>query len=633
MNFSLNRLWIQNFRGVKTVLELDFSVLPSGLYFIQGINEAETRLGSNGAGKSTVFIDAIYWALTGRIARSQRPGDIVENWDNERKVTRVVIDFQLDDTAYTIERTRNPNNLLLDGTKVEQETIDDLLPLTDTALRRSIFIDQFGDMFLSLRPEAQSRIFSETLDLDQWIEASDKASDAVTDVGLAITTTNMKLSRVNASAEEASDEYDIAIQNKQMFDDSIRARIKEAREKAEEAAVQARSSLEAVSTAREALAAEEAGEANTAYVAARTAVTKLTAQVASFETIIKADNANLTRLQKQIELYSNTTTCPECNQTVTPEHIKQKRAELTASKNALVESVANSEASWSSSQRTLQIKTEELKKLEEAQTRYNNLKTQLAVLQQKSRTDSLEEVRLDQEYVKIQGEKNPYIDQCTRLENRLDDLVEQEKKFEKELKELNTELEVYKFWQRGFREIRLEQIDSTLIELEMATNRHAEELGLTGWEIGFATDRELKSGKISHSFTVNLYPPGQQDPIAWESYSGGESQRWQLATTFGLAEILLARSGIGTDFEILDEPTTSLSAEGIDDLLECLSNRARELNRRIFLIDHHSLDRAAFDGIITIKKSVKGGITIETGILGFNANTVTSEPPKKRVRL
>jgi ABC-type transport system involved in cytochrome bd biosynthesis fused ATPase/permease subunit len=85
-------------------------------------------------------------------------------------------------------------------------------------------------------------------------------------------------------------------------------------------------------------------------------------------------------------------------------------------------------------------------------------------------------------------------------------------------------------------------------------------------------------------------------------YRNGGS--WQ--PLLALVKYYLARSGIDTDFEIFDEPTTHLSSEGIDDLLECLRDRALTQKRRIYLIDHHVLDRGAFDGVFTVIKSKEG---------------------------
>lgn len=166
--------------------------------------------------------------------------------------------------------------------------------------------------------------------------------------------------------------------------------------------------------------------------------------------------------------------------------------------------------------------------------------------------------------------------------------------------------ERYKYWVTGFKEIRLKLIDDVLLELEIATNRHAEGLGLHGWSIQFATERETVAGTVSRGFTTVLRSPEFAEPVPWESYSGGEAQRWQLACAFALAEVLLGRGGIVPNIEVLDEPTQHLSQQGIDDLLSHLKDRASALGRAIYFIDHRSLDRGSFDGMLTVTKDTGG---------------------------
>jgi DNA repair exonuclease SbcCD ATPase subunit len=166
----------------------------------------------------------------------------------------------------------------------------------------------------------------------------------------------------------------------------------------------------------------------------------------------------------------------------------------------------------------------------------------------------------------------------------------------------------FKYWVGAFKEIRLSLIDEVLQELEIASSEHAARLGLVDWEIKFQTERENKSGDISYGFNVLLYPPAQKEPVRWESYSGGESQRWQLATTFGLAEVLLARAGITSSLEIYDEPSQHLSPEGVDGLIEVLGERSIDERKTIFYLDHASLDRGLFNGIFTVIKDKAGSI-------------------------
>jgi exonuclease SbcC len=167
-------------------------------------------------------------------------------------------------------------------------------------------------------------------------------------------------------------------------------------------------------------------------------------------------------------------------------------------------------------------------------------------------------------------------------------------------------------WSAAYKEIRLTEIDETLQELQLATNRHIEVLGLENWKVEFRTERENKSGTITNTFNTLIYPSGQSNPIPFESYSGGESQRLQLAVTAALSEILLSRAGIDTNIEIYDESSKALSREGIVDLLECLKERAFTLQRSIYFVDHTMIESGHFDSIITIEKNPISGSRILT---------------------
>ena len=55
-----------------------------------------------------------------------------------------------------------------------------------------------------------------------------------------------------------------------------------------------------------------------------------------------------------------------------------------------------------------------------------------------------------------------------------------------------------------------------------------------------------------------------------------------------------------------DEPTAHLNPQGVSDLLEFLRTRARVENKRIFIVDHRSLDSGLFDGVLTVTRDESG---------------------------
>ncbi len=629
MNFSLQSLSIENFRAIRKELKIDFTKILSGLYFIAGRNEVEPRLGANGASKSTLAIDTIYWALTGGVARDKRPGADIENWYSDGS-TRVVLQFVLDDADYEIERGRNPSILTLNGKTVQQADIDSLLPLADAALRRTLLIDQFGQMFLSLRPEEKSRIFSETLNLSLWLEASDRASEQVKTSDGKIQRHSLDLAGVESAINEVVAHFETARQNEESFEEETKRKLKEARKQRADAADKAKQCEIALNKARSGWEAFGGlDEAEIELNDLKSTRTKTQNELSHQGSVSLTSNRRLDELDKRLKVYIKTKKCPECGQNVSDKHIEERRRAISVQFSETEKLLKQTNQKIKDLTKKLEEVNQTIRSKEIGLVEYHKHLQVVSVAAGQSLNATRELNVLDMKVQELIETANPFTGVCDDLQDRHKKLRARRKELKGLIEELERNSEIYKFWQRGFKEIRLEQIDSTLLELELSANKHAEALGLEGWEIGLSTERETSSGSISHSFTVLLYPPGQKDAISWESYSGGESQRWQLAVTFALSEVLLTRSGLVTDFEVLDEPSIHMSQEGIDDLLACLKDRALELNRRIFVIDHHALDRGSFDGMLTCIKDNKGVRLEADGMLA----TAIDEPKRERVRL
>lgn len=631
MRLSLRSVEARAFRGVRGSVVLDFTSLPAGLYFVRGRNDAEPRLGSNGAGKSTMFDEALSWVLTGRIARSGRPGSSVESW-GVGGTTRGAVVLDLGDRRHEVVRTRRPNGLTIDGRSVEQREVDSLLPVQDAALHRTLLIDQFSEMFLSLRPEDKSRMLSEALDLDRWVRASERAGTRARAHETSVRNTESSVASMRAALAEAVVQYDDGVEAEKEFEAEHGALVARLREESATARAAARAASKATVVARKALPLPDGPDYGPdALSAERRRVRALRVAADGADGAARRAGRDVELAEAEAERYraaTSTRTCPECGQEVAVAHVADKKkaadAVLRGAKGAREEAdrarvlaarvAASAEAELDSAERGAR----------EAEARRAPALAEVVRCEEREAQAAREVVRADRAGAEAAARENPHGRRCDVLAARVKELRADIKIMAADLERENAALEHARFWQAGFREIRLEQLDATLAELEMATNRHAEALGLDGWEMHFSTEREKKDGTVQHGFSVSLFPPGRDSPEPWESYSGGESQRWQLAATFGLAEVLLARAGVEPDFEVLDEPTNHLSPEGIDDLLGCLSERAHDLGRRIFVIDHHVLDRGSFDGVIDVIKD-EGGTRVESSLPIFAARAAQAQ--------
>jgi energy-coupling factor transporter ATP-binding protein EcfA2 len=126
-------------------------------------------------------------------------------------------------------------------------------------------------------------------------------------------------------------------------------------------------------------------------------------------------------------------------------------------------------------------------------------------------------------------------------------------------------------------------------------------------------ERETKSGTVSRGFNVFVRSPDSADAVPWEAWSGGETQRLRLAGTMGLMDLIADRVGRQPTMEVFDEPTDRLSGDGIDDLVTLLSSRAKLEQKRIFLVDHRSLDAGRFDGQLRVVYNEHGSQLVWEG--------------------
>jgi hypothetical protein len=591
MKLSFVSIELRNFKGIVGDLIWKFHEQP-GFYFVHGENKKEPRLGGNGVGKSTLFVDAPYWVLTGKTILSQRPGALVENW-NDDTGTKGVLHIKLDAADYIIERGRNPSILTLNGSTVQQVEIDRLLPLSDAALRRTLLLGQRSSLFLDLRPEDKSRLFSETLDLNRWLVASDRAGEQVKNLDRMLLLSRADLAGLKARTNMLRDQHEAAATKEEAFIADHKSRLNAIDRELTTRQTELEGVSDALREARNALSTLMApgaidGLSPTLCLAnARRDESMKRRQLGAAEANLRNIRMKEQEAKKELQTYQIDGVCPECGQIVSNEHIAEKRIALGQRISAAAELGDEFALQANLLDRELMGIAQIIRDLENETKQSDEIKHEIEILEIKESSIIQGLEILTKERERVKNEKNPFTIICNDLEEQY--ITEKKKTVELEIKygKIESDIEIHKFWQKGFKDIRLELIDAVLLELEFTTNRNAHSLGLENWHIAFSTERETKSGTTSQAFTVLLYPPGQPEPIDWSSFSGGESQRWHIAVTCGLSEILLSRAGIEPDVEIYDEVTSYISQTGIEDVLEFLKQRSIELNRKIYLIDHH----------------------------------------------
>lgn len=569
---------IQGFRSFSAPQTLDFGKLVPGLYHVTGKNEAEPELEANGIGKSSLF-DAIYWCVAGKTSRGLRAGSI-KNWQG-RERTGVVTDWLTTSGPASVLRMFQPNALEVvvgdaDPRPVDQQELERLLGVSPDVLLFCMYFAQFTPKFVDLSAAEQSAVFSNVLGLGVWEHAAEKASES----------SRLLLSEMQ---EQKVEEARLLGQGQELLDSGVdeleRGWKKQQRERIKSADHYLTQTTRQVERfVAESAKAKHGAEKFRSLQRLELDLLHTVRQNAVAERKLKDEIAKL-----QGKDYK---TCPTCGAPVSNAHIKK---ELLKKNKEL----ADSTKVWEDVHDKHTAAAEDMLHHRDDETKYLRLERELA-----AHKADLESTK--RQLAELKAEANPYTAQREREEQRAEELSNELGVVQTNITQLTEQIGAVQYWVKGFKEIRLMLIQESLAQLTLECNEVLFQMGLQDWSIAFDVERENKSGTINKNFTVMVQSPAMKDPVPWEVWSGGESQRLRLAVSMGFANLVSSRLGIQPNCEFWDEPSTWMSESGIQDLLVVLAERAQRHQKVILLADHRALDFGGFAGTINIIKDGQG---------------------------
>lgn len=615
------------FGSFRELTHFNFPREP-GLYFLRGENRAEPRLGSNGAGKSSIW-KALSWVFWDKTAEGLR-ADEVSSWF-EKKGTTVIFEFHgvLNGVSdhYFLKRTRKPNSWTLsrlfdagpiDLTKDETNPVLTELRLQYESFLHSIYMAQRAEMFLDLKPEPKAKLFSSVMGLDRWLDYSAKASAAASAQDEVSRRLESERAQLSGRLEESGTK-DLEAS----AEDFERARSAKLAEIEQEYIQVTRRSKEAKQRHQKALESEERQQEKVkALVERRNAVA--TQHETAWRDLRKREDALLVlqrdyeHAEKHWEAAKANKGCPKCgrpfDRSQQDDLMKQVEDEMMRTGRLINEAKDLTHELG----QEFQALEDQLKE-RDANVKWAIEDRDVAADEARNarRDHELEERRLDQledESERLEKELNPFLGM---LKGKQDDLARLKREYEAVSARLERSYErhaLQSFWVRGFKEVRLQLIGEALDELEVEVNNELVELGLVGWELRFDVDSETKKGTFSRGFSVSVLSPGNPERVPWDSWSGGEAQRLRLAAQCGLSNLIRSRTGCDFPLEVWDEPTEGLSEEGITDLLTALNERAIREQRVIWVVDHRALGYGGFAGTSTIVKDEKGSRVVQSTV-------------------
>ncbi len=611
MDLNFDSLTLHNF-GSFVEATFNFKSYPCGLNFIRGRNEYEPRLGANGAGK-TMLWNALCWGLYGRTADGRRNPD-VRSWYADGP-TEVAIQLRVDNKKHEIVRTIQPNKLLLDDDVTGQEQIEKLIRLGFETFTHTILLGQGQDLFFDLSPSDKMKRFSEALGLERWSIRSKIASDRVTEIQQEIEHKAGELVGVDKLLDHIEASITVAEGKARAWMDERNDRLRGHREglgAAEKQFVEQQDRLD-----KAILAADGAG---TEYDALSKELEKLKDNLTNNRSIKAKLEAKREQQVLNIDAFRGFLVrieqgeCPTCGQTLRNAAQHKHTREL---ENKIIKGRKECE---DIDKQLGEIVIEPLEKqLITLQTAHQKFKK---TLDQSTGEINLYQRRCNELCIRIETlkhsiselelNKNPYSEQTKALIKQHTKTEGQHRDLKADIDKLNKRLERTRFWIKGFKDVQLYIIDEVLQELELVTNSMLPDVGLDDWKITYSVEKETQQGNIQRALNVLITSPGNERPVSFKCWSGGEGQRLRIIGALALSDVLLNHTGITSNIEILDEPTRSLSPEGVNDLCPFLADRAQQSNKTVFFIDHMSIPTSHFATITTVVKSTEQVSMIES---------------------
>lgn len=206
--------------------------------------------------------------------------------------------------------------------------------------------------------------------------------------------------------------------------------------------------------------------------------------------------------------------------------------------------------------------------------------------------------RLNAAEIELEG-GGPYVTLLDIIEKELVDADKQVKAHKNDLASLESEIPYYDFWVQAFGDdgIRAFVIDEIVPALNARIN----------YWLQFLMD-----GKIKVTFNNELEEiiervPGDGDPFVYNSLSGGEHCRIDLAISQAFAHVMMMTSGTCPSLVALDEVGANIDRPGIQSIYRMICEMARD--RQVVVITHYPDLLDLLSGYETIEVVKKNGIT------------------------
>ena len=654
------RLKVKNFASYREE-ELDFTQLPP-LVAVVGVN---------GAGKSSLILDAMTFVLFNQARGTTAAGTGIENLIHQGE-TQLEVDFtfSLNDHVYRVLRKRSTQSHELElwiddvshGEKIKETEakLRQLLRLNYDTLLDTVCLGQGkSGSFMSKKPDERKSVLGEVLGLERYdiLEQASKVSrkevrerwDVVKRKVEDLSDRLEQLPDWLQQAEQANAQIGVLQVNLTKSERELereillRQRLELAIRERQQALQRREDATQRVTQARKQLATEQA--AFDRLQSLRVDIPSLEAQLGELESTFELNDAiqrqgleqrgrleaALTTLTQQANAWKEKHhrleqhgegDCEVCGQVIESTHrasslqrfkdefnvLRQEVLEVRAGLQALQGQLDAQETVLKTLRRERQELTSKLTTARDNEGKLRTIQEKLTLLETQERVAVTEHAAVWAQDVPIilneVPRDNELRKQVQELRRQLDNTIAQASVADHKLTELEQDasnlallkqqdvalLEEYTEWDdlvKAWSKTGIQAliIENALPELERDINEILGLLSDARSSIEFHTQREKKSKQGEMIETLDVLVRDEYGVRTYETYSGGERFRVDLACHVGLATFLAKRAGAAIRFFILDEGVGSQDASTKSLVYRCMQQLSTRFDN-VLVISH-----------------------------------------------
>ena len=201
----------------------------------------------------------------------------------------------------------------------------------------------------------------------------------------------------------------------------------------------------------------------------------------------------------------------------------------------------------------------------------------------------------------VKSEENPYKTQVKDYQKQIQDMTESYSELDAEYDILSSDEEVLNFWLTGFSNsgIKSMLLDDITPFLNKRANKYLQALSGDRLSVNFTTQTQLKSGEMREKFQIEVNNEDGGD--SYMANSSGEKKRVDIAINLALQDLVSSRANKKINMIFLDEALDALDNCGVDDVLNLLSEVAKDKSS-VFVISHNENIQTAFENFLVVTK-------------------------------